>query len=516
MPPAATRTSNFLTNVLWSWSGVAVNLFAGFFLSPFLIRRLGEDNFGIWTLVLAMVENYWLLDFGFRNATLKYTAHYRALDQPTEVNRVLSTAVLYSSAVALLTLGLTIVGRSHVSSLFHSTNPIFGTLILIVGISWSIGIVFNVFNVALEGFQRFDITSRLWIISSALRTLLMLAVVLNGYRLREMALVLLCSQLFIYVSSFFYFKKIFPELKISPRLANVKVLKEMAAFASHNFAISLSLRVLVQSPVLLIGMKLPPRFAAYFSVPQKLLDYPADAVGRVGIVSGSKAADLYARGERSQIASMCIWTNRYCAALYFYLVVFFAVYGRPFLSVYLTPQFAEQSTPLLYVLMIGAAVNSSQYNSATILVHIGGQKWYARLLACEAALFLILVPFVLSHYGLVGAAIVMVTLSVLSRGVGVSLMLSRRIEAPYASFLYRIYTVPLSISAAAAILLYILRMRFIPGQTLLQLGLAAAIGGLLYAILAFFLVLSPEHRDVAVERFRGIAARFSGRAVKAA
>ena len=108
MAAAANRTSNFLTNVLWSWSGVAINLFAGFFLSPFLIRRLGTDNFGLWTLVLVMVENYWLLDFGFRNATVKYTAHYRALDQPLEVSRVLTTAIAYSSLVAAVTFTFTL------------------------------------------------------------------------------------------------------------------------------------------------------------------------------------------------------------------------------------------------------------------------------------------------------------------------------------------------------------------------------------------------------------------------
>ncbi len=516
MPPAATRTSNFLTNVLWSWSGVAVNLFAGFFLSPFLIRRLGDDNFGIWTLVLAMVEYYWLLDLGFRNATVKYAAHYRALDQPLEVNRVINTGLLYSFIVSAITFALTLFGRSHFTSLFHSNKPIFGTLLLIVGVSWSIGMIFNVFNAGLEGFQRFDITSRLWIVATAFRSLVTLVLVLKGYGLREMALVLLASQLFIYFAGFLSFRRIFPALRISPRLANVKTLKEMAAFASHNFAISISTRVLTQSPVLLIGMKLPSRFAAYFSVPQKLLDYPLDAIGRFGVISGTTAADLCARGDWAKIARLGIWANRYCAALYFFLVAFLTVYGKQFLTVWLTPQFAEQSAPLLPILLIGAAANSSQYNSACILVNSGGQKWYARLLMAEAALFLLLVPTALTIYGLIGAALVMATLTLLSRGIGVSLLLSRRIGMPYASFLFEIYAIPFSIAAFAALILFLLKTYSIPGLNWPQLLLAGAIGGTIYFVLAFFFVLNAEHRESGLAHIRGIAGRFAGGAPRPA
>jgi len=508
MAAAANRTSNFLTNVLWSWSGVAVNLFAGFFLSPFLIRRLGTDNFGLWTLVLVMVENYWLLDFGFRNATVKYTAHYRALDQPLEVSRVLTTAIAYSSLVAAVTFTVTLFFRTQIGILLHANSPVFRTLLLIVGVSWSVGIVFNVFGSALDAVQRFDITSRLWIISTAVRSILTLAVVLSGFGLREMALVLLTSQVFVYASSFYYFRRIFPEVTLSSKLIDLKTIKEMAAFASHNFAISLSLRILTQSPVLLISMKLPPRFLAYFSVPQKLLDYPADAIGRVGNVSGTTAAGMYARGELPSIASLAIVTNRYCATLYFFLVAYLSIYAKPFLAWWLTPEFAENSAVLVPIMLVGAVAVTSQYNSATILVHVGGQKWYARILMIEAALFLLLVPATLGQYGLVGAAIVISTLAVLSRGLGIAWLLARKINISYYSFLFQVYAVPLTILAFVMLLLIGLRTFWLPGANILELGLAAVIGGCVYAVLTISFVVSPEHRHAVSERVQGLTRRF--------
>src|SRR5215469_3716554 len=107
------RTVRFLRNVLWSWLGVSVALLAGLVLSPFMIRRLGEEGYGIWALVFALMEYYDLLDFGFRSAVVKYTAHYRATNEIDQVYTVINTALVYFSLIGLLVmLGTLLVFRS--------------------------------------------------------------------------------------------------------------------------------------------------------------------------------------------------------------------------------------------------------------------------------------------------------------------------------------------------------------------------------------------------------------------
>ena len=93
-----------MKNVLWSWLGVATSIVTGFWLSPFIIRKLGDEAFGIWSLVFAFLEYYWLLDLGFRSATLKYAAHYRATGEDDKVNEVVNTGLAYSSAISAVML----------------------------------------------------------------------------------------------------------------------------------------------------------------------------------------------------------------------------------------------------------------------------------------------------------------------------------------------------------------------------------------------------------------------------
>jgi hypothetical protein len=41
-------------------------------LSPYLIRKLGSDAYGVWILAFGLIEYCWLFDLGFRSATVKY------------------------------------------------------------------------------------------------------------------------------------------------------------------------------------------------------------------------------------------------------------------------------------------------------------------------------------------------------------------------------------------------------------------------------------------------------------
>ena len=94
-PPLAQphKTTQFIVNVLWNWSAVLVNVFSALILSPFIIRRLGDENYGLWALTVSLAEYYWIMDLGFRSAAIKYSAHYRTLGENDRINEILNTAL---------------------------------------------------------------------------------------------------------------------------------------------------------------------------------------------------------------------------------------------------------------------------------------------------------------------------------------------------------------------------------------------------------------------------------------
>ena len=86
---------------MWNCASVAVLLLIGVFMTPILLRFIGETRYGEWTIVLSLVEYYWLIDLGFRSATVKYAAEFHALEDHGKLSELLSTGVLYSSMAAV-------------------------------------------------------------------------------------------------------------------------------------------------------------------------------------------------------------------------------------------------------------------------------------------------------------------------------------------------------------------------------------------------------------------------------
>ncbi len=163
------RSQRYLTNVLWTWMGVAAGIVLAVFLQPYMIGKLGEVDVSIWILTLSVVEYYWLIDLGLRSATMKMSAQFKAADQPDRLNELLSTGIAYSAVMAAGIIVVTIIIAPYAEKIWRIDRPVFRDLILIAGVSWAVGMVFSIFGACVEGFQRFDLLGRIWITTTVVR-----------------------------------------------------------------------------------------------------------------------------------------------------------------------------------------------------------------------------------------------------------------------------------------------------------------------------------------------------------
>src|ERR1700744_1490817 len=78
-----------------------------FLLYRFLIRAVGIEQFGIWSLVLATTSVVTLANQGFATSIVKFVAKYAAQEQLEDVSAIVQTAVISSGLVlAVISLGL--------------------------------------------------------------------------------------------------------------------------------------------------------------------------------------------------------------------------------------------------------------------------------------------------------------------------------------------------------------------------------------------------------------------------
>jgi O-antigen/teichoic acid export membrane protein len=504
-PVQARSGERFLTNVLWGWLGVAANLAVGLLLAPYIIRRLGEERYGIWALIFAIIEYLWFFDLGFNTAVVNFSARFQARNEPHKINELINTALFYFTilALALMAVIATVAGR--LPDLFRVSpgyRQEFATLILLTGVSWGLCMIFQVFVASLDGFQRFDLTGRVAVGMTVLRSSAYAVLLAMGYGLVEMALAFIAAQILGYVLNFLNFRRAFREFRLSAALVRLSMFRQILSYGVHSFMANASTLALNQSGPVLIGMFRPAAFVGFYALPSRLLQHAVEAVARIALVTRSSAAELCATGRGDRVLKLGIYSNRYSFALFLPLVLVLLVYGRELILLWVGPRFAEHSAPLLPVLLLGTAfVTAGQFNSSAILFGLARHGGFARGLLVEAVLNVALLLVVIPRYGILGAAWVSSGLRVLVRGLYTPWLLCRCLNYSFRAYMLEIYGRPLLTALPVLALGYALK-RQVPGNAWGEvLAVSAAIAAI-YVGLAFFTCIEPEHRELLLARMR--------------
>src|SRR5690349_2742713 len=118
-PPAPEQRTPYVKNVIWGWIGTALNLFTGFFLSPYVIHKLGASGYGIWVLLFSVVGYYGLLELGVRSALVRYSAWFHARGEFDKLNELINTVIGYYTTVMSVVLLIAIVLSHYADRIFH-------------------------------------------------------------------------------------------------------------------------------------------------------------------------------------------------------------------------------------------------------------------------------------------------------------------------------------------------------------------------------------------------------------
>lgn len=447
--PPSEKSRGFFANVLWTWTGLLINLAGVLILTPYLIRGLGDEAYGIWTLGFSVAEYYTLLDGGFKSAVIRYAGGHRARGEFDQVNVVMNTALIWFVAVAGFLCAFTWLTAGWASRFFQVSESLRGDftfLLLAAGTAWSLSLVGLVFIAGLEAFQQFHLTSRLVILNGVLRTTALISLLAAGHGLREMGLVAAGLQLLFYSLSAVLFMRVFPAFRFSPGLASRNVLKKLLVFGWDTVPSTLAWLLLLQGPGILIGRMVSASWVGYYSFPQRLAQQAINLIHNVGSVTTTKSAELTGKGEMDALVRMAVRVNRGCFTLYGAFAVLMVLYGRDLLTVWLNrPSLVDRAAPILPILAVGLWLSDAgQFNTSSMLFGMGRHRWFSRLLLLESLIVLAAIGLLLNRFGLMGAAYASAAGMVAHRGLLLPWLFCREMKTPWTVFMRDIYLRPLA------------------------------------------------------------------------
>ena len=84
---------------------IVLNIIVGLLYTPYMLRTMGQSEYGLYSLVASVISYLTVLDLGFGNAIVRYTAKFRAEGKQTEQYEMFGmflVVYLIIGAVALL------------------------------------------------------------------------------------------------------------------------------------------------------------------------------------------------------------------------------------------------------------------------------------------------------------------------------------------------------------------------------------------------------------------------------
>ncbi|MGH9722337.1 MAG: oligosaccharide flippase family protein [Bryobacteraceae bacterium] len=498
------RSPHFLINVLWSWLGVAVSLSVGLLLNPYIVRKLGEERYGIWALVFALLDYLWFFDLGFNTAVTNFCARFQARSESRKINEVVNTALAYFGVVAVILMSLALLASMNVARLFPSVRPEFqrdfALLVRITGVSWGGFVMLHIFTSCLDGFQRFDLTTRAWVSTLLLRSVGWVVLLASGYGLVEMGILAAVAQFIGYSMNVWNFRRVFPEMRLAPEFVRAGMIREMVRYGVPSFLANSSNLLLNQSAPVMIGRFRSMADVGFFTLPMRLLQNAVEAVSRVGLITRSTTAEREASGRKETVLHLGVYSNRYCFTLFTPLVLYLVIYGPELIRIWITPSYAESSAPLLPVLAPAIAIAlAGQFNSSAILFGLATHQRYAYALMVEATLNVAGLWLAIPRFGILGAAWVSASLMVLVRGLYTPWLVCQSLEASFAGYMRDIYLRPFATALPVWAIAAAVKWRWLPGRNWTEVIAGGALVAGLYLGLAFWTCFEPEHRRMLTE-----------------
>lgn len=243
------RSSNFI-NTFWNLLDVMIFPVVFLGLTPFFMREMGTEEFGLWMLINSVLASFQLMNFGLGSATQRNVARFRGRNEGQlvvqSINTNLSLAILLMGICLLVGFGL-FTGVKYLN-LFHLENLVKGKaadLMLMASFLVSLKFIEQIFQHALKGFENFKVAARL---NLAVRFSILLAnilLVLSGYGLYAMiGSHIIISLIFLFIH-LLAAKKIIPQYHFYIRFEKANILDELR-YGIHTWLQSVAVIITYQ------------------------------------------------------------------------------------------------------------------------------------------------------------------------------------------------------------------------------------------------------------------------------
>jgi O-antigen/teichoic acid export membrane protein len=300
-----TRTKRFFGGLGLNYLYQGAVMVFGLWLTPFLLKRLGQHDYGLWLVGLQTLSYLVLMDFGIvallPRATAWATGHAitgaPGADLADTIGRT-ARIVLYQTPVVF-------VGGAVLWLVAPMGNAIKGPILIAI-LGFVLLFPLRIFQAVLHGLQETAYLGKLQFVSWTISTVVMVTLVLRGAGLYSLAIGWVLGQLVPAALSFYRLKTAFPGVLPSslPKMARQEVFRALSSGTWVSVA-QVAQVLVAGTDLVIIGKFLGPAAVVPYACTQKLISVLANQPHLIMEMAAPGLSQMKTSESRARIFRAC-------------------------------------------------------------------------------------------------------------------------------------------------------------------------------------------------------------------
>lgn len=500
IPTTAGMTTKVVKGSMWTLAGQIAPLAVSLFTTPFTIRLLGAEGYGVLILIGLIPTYLGFADFGMSLASTKFGSEAYAENNPEKEATIIRTAALIALISSVpIAAGLMIFAR-QIIELFNvppNLQPEAVTALRIAAVTFVINFLCGIFNTPQLARLRMDLNT---FINAGTRILGLIAApiaIYLGFGIVGAVTVLLTASLLQLSGHLFVSRHLLPEL-IDTRI-DTRLVQPMLNFGITIVFALVAMNLLTNLEKLILPKFSSVRIFAYYSVAftlASMMTIFSNSISQSLIPAFSR---LFASEKIVELNNLYSRAIRLNLIIFLPLTTFLLVIARTFFNIWAGPEFGENSTLPFYILSLGLLFNFSATVSGAVMIAAQKTKASAVLYWVEVIPYLILAGVLTFFWGAVGAAIAW-SVRVIADAIGLFWLVRRlvglKIEVKESRAEY------LLIASAFLLVAPLLAIFLTPQSVAILISLAGGI--IIYSVLVWRRGLTEDERRVVALKCRDL------------
>lgn len=491
-----------------SYITIAVNIIASLLYTPWMLSKIGDSNYGLYTLATTLI-NMFLLDFGFGSAVSRFVAKYNAEGNQEKIDNFLGLLYKLYAIIVGIALLILVVLFFFLEQIYVKLTPAeiekFKVVYVIAGSYTVLSFPFSsTFNGILTSYEKYYQMKLCDLFHKILTVGLIVAALFCGLGLYTLVAVNAFTGVVLLGLKWFLIKKS-TSLKINLRYFDRGTLKEIFSFSAWVTVSAICARLIFNITPSILAITVNSAAITMFNLASTIEGYTYTFASAVDGMFMPKIARLVKEDPSCQNVEPLL--NKVGRIQFFIIGLLFlgiAVVGKEFVTLWLGSGYKAVYYCALLLIAPSPFYLSQQIAKNTVVVK-GYVKEQAFVNIIKAVVNIALVALFSYFWGVIGAA-VSICISYFVRNIGLNVIYQKKLGLNMWKFHFECYVKPLPGILLCAVLSVGLNY-VLPNYRWITFGIKVLLICVSYAACLWLLSLNKYEKNLVADTVKKVLKR---------